>query len=291
MDALNRGYYITSALAIVGLLRRDEVAALQRRATRTPGGCTSSAASSASSPRSPSSSSRSTTPSTGTGRSARSPRRPRPARRPTSSPASRSASSARALPVIAISIAILASYKIGSWRPCRGGGLFGTAVATMGMLGTAAYILAMDTFGPITDNAGGIVEMSQAAGGDPQEDRPPRRRRQHDQGADQGLRHRLGGAGGVPALLRLPRRAQELRRGADVGQPRQARGLRRRAARRDARLLLLGARDQGRRQGRLRRHPGRAAPVQGAPGSCRAPRSRTTAARVDIVTRGRAAAR
>ena len=39
-------------------------------------------------------------------------------------------------------------------------GLFGTAVATMGMLGTAAYILAMDTFGPITDNAGGIIEMS-----------------------------------------------------------------------------------------------------------------------------------
>ncbi|MCC7367643.1 MAG: sodium-translocating pyrophosphatase [Chloroflexi bacterium] len=42
------------------------------------------------------------------------------------------------------------------------GGLFGTAVATMGMLTTVAYILAMDTFGPITDNAGGIAEMSQA---------------------------------------------------------------------------------------------------------------------------------
>jgi len=63
-------------------------------------------------------------------------------------------------PVIAISIAILASYKIGA-AALPGGGLFGTAVATMGMLGTAAYILAMDTFGPITDNAGGIVEMSQ----------------------------------------------------------------------------------------------------------------------------------
>ena len=43
------------------------------------------------------------------------------------------------------------------------GGIFGTAVATMGMLMTAAYILAMDYFGPITDNAGGIVEMSNAA--------------------------------------------------------------------------------------------------------------------------------
>src|SRR6266851_3709912 len=63
------------------------------------------------------------------------------------------------MPVVAISVAILASYKIGVWA-LPGGGLFGTAVATMGMLGTAAYILAMDTFGPITDNAGGIVEMS-----------------------------------------------------------------------------------------------------------------------------------
>ncbi len=63
------------------------------------------------------------------------------------------------LPVLTISLAILSSFKIGAWA-IPGGGLFGTAVATMGMLGTAAYILAMDTFGPITDNAGGIVEMS-----------------------------------------------------------------------------------------------------------------------------------
>ena len=69
-----------------------------------------------------------------------------------------------ALPVLTIGISILASYALGesTGLPAQANpGLFGIAVATMGMLGTAAYILAMDTFGPITDNAGGIVEMSQ----------------------------------------------------------------------------------------------------------------------------------
>jgi K(+)-stimulated pyrophosphate-energized sodium pump len=65
-----------------------------------------------------------------------------------------------AAPVLVISVAILASYYLGLNSGVKNAGLFGTAVATMGMLGTAAYILAMDTFGPITDNAGGIVEMS-----------------------------------------------------------------------------------------------------------------------------------
>ncbi len=66
-----------------------------------------------------------------------------------------------ALPIIVIGIAIVSSYYLGASSGLQHAGLFGTAVATMGMLGTAAYILAMDTFGPITDNAGGIVEMSQ----------------------------------------------------------------------------------------------------------------------------------
>lgn len=72
-----------------------------------------------------------------------------------------------ALPVIAISAALIGSYFCGVHGlraftdiSTTGAGLYGTAIATMGMLGTAAYILAMDTFGPITDNAGGIVEMS-----------------------------------------------------------------------------------------------------------------------------------
>jgi len=64
------------------------------------------------------------------------------------------------LPVFTIAIAIIASYHLGKASGVVDAGLFGTAVATMGMLGTAGYILAMDVFGPITDNAGGIVEMS-----------------------------------------------------------------------------------------------------------------------------------
>ncbi|MGH9672277.1 MAG: sodium-translocating pyrophosphatase, partial [Bryobacteraceae bacterium] len=70
-----------------------------------------------------------------------------------------------ALPVLVISAAILGSYYLGANAglanvSASAAGLYGTAIATMGMLASAAYILAMDTFGPITDNAGGIVEMS-----------------------------------------------------------------------------------------------------------------------------------
>lgn len=72
-----------------------------------------------------------------------------------------------ALPVLVISTAIISAYWLGRTSGLVDengdpvGGLFGTAVATMGMLSTAAYVLTMDVFGPIADNAGGIVEMSQ----------------------------------------------------------------------------------------------------------------------------------
>ncbi|HEX9341232.1 MAG TPA: sodium-translocating pyrophosphatase [Thermoplasmata archaeon] len=67
---------------------------------------------------------------------------------------------ATAIPAVVVSIAILASYWLGESTGIRGGGIYGTAIATMGMLATAAYILAMDTFGPIVDNGAGIIEMS-----------------------------------------------------------------------------------------------------------------------------------
>ncbi len=76
---------------------------------------------------------------------------------------------------ITIGIALFASHWLGEQAGIRQtladgttrdvGGIFGTAVATMGMLMTTAYILAMDTFGPITDNAGGIAEFSRAEAG------------------------------------------------------------------------------------------------------------------------------
>ncbi|MFH1134100.1 MAG: sodium-translocating pyrophosphatase [Nanoarchaeota archaeon] len=65
-----------------------------------------------------------------------------------------------ALPVIVLSAALFFSYMFGVWSGIPAGGLYGTAIATMGMLATCGYVLAMDNFGPIADNAGGINEMS-----------------------------------------------------------------------------------------------------------------------------------
>ena len=63
---------------------------------------------------------------------------------------------------LAIGATLVISFILGDQSGIENGGIFGTAVATTGMLMTAAYILAMDTFGPITDNANGIIEMSDA---------------------------------------------------------------------------------------------------------------------------------
>jgi K(+)-stimulated pyrophosphate-energized sodium pump len=63
---------------------------------------------------------------------------------------------------VVIGLALLLSYWMGNMSGAQGAGAFGTAVATMGMLMTCPYVLSMDTFGPITDNANGINEMAGA---------------------------------------------------------------------------------------------------------------------------------
>jgi len=64
------------------------------------------------------------------------------------------------LPVILILIGIYLAYYFGANSPAVGNGIYGIAIAAVAMLSTTGIVIATDSYGPITDNAGGIAEMA-----------------------------------------------------------------------------------------------------------------------------------
>ena len=80
------------------------------------------------------------------------------------------------MPIVSLVIALITSYYFGtqfalSWNATHVaqitpfiGGIYGTTLATMGMLAVMGMVLALDGFGPIADNAAGIAEMSGEGG-------------------------------------------------------------------------------------------------------------------------------
>ncbi|HEX9884157.1 MAG TPA: sodium-translocating pyrophosphatase [Desulfobaccales bacterium] len=66
-----------------------------------------------------------------------------------------------ALPVLVIVAAILASFQLGGGQASPGTGLYAIALTAVAMLSMTGIVVAIDSYGPITDNAGGIAEMAE----------------------------------------------------------------------------------------------------------------------------------
>src|SRR5680860_165265 len=65
-----------------------------------------------------------------------------------------------AMPILMVVSAIGVAYYLGERVPIEGSGVYGIALAALGMLSTTAMTISVDAYGPIADNAGGIAEMA-----------------------------------------------------------------------------------------------------------------------------------
>ncbi|MDH3398957.1 MAG: sodium-translocating pyrophosphatase, partial [Acidimicrobiia bacterium] len=65
-----------------------------------------------------------------------------------------------AFSVIVVAVGIFGAFWAGDWALGAGGGVYGVAIAAIGVLATLGITVAVDAYGPIADNAGGIAEMA-----------------------------------------------------------------------------------------------------------------------------------